>query len=253
MAKDAKAQLTRLAKHIEAALGPNLVALALYGPAIRHDTRDGERLLTTLLIVTDASPVALKAVEAPIAEWTRNGHPAPLVFAEDEWRRSTDVFPMEIEDMREAHQIVLGTDPFSGLATTRADLRREVEREIRGKLLRLRTEFVAAAAHGKALEELLLDSAGTFFVIFRAVLRLTGQAPPQTPRALVQETAAVAGLDVKAFEWVIDKLVGHNVPSLKAHDPTGDRYLEQIERLAQFVDRYEPAGADSGAEVGESQ
>jgi len=150
---------------------------------------------------------------------------------------------MEIEDMREAHDILLGADPFSGLATTLADLRRELEREIRGKLLRLRTEFVAAAASGKALEDLLLDSAGTFFVIFRAVLRLTGHTPPQTPRALIQETATVADLDVKAFEWVIDKLVGHNVPSLKAHDPVGDRYVEQIEQLARFVDRYESPSA----------
>lgn len=244
MAKDTKTQLAQLTRQVETALGPNLVTLAVYGPAIRHDTREGEHLLTTLLIVEDASPPALKAVEPSIAEWTRKGHPPPLLFAEEEWRRSTDVFPMEIEDMREAHQIMLGSDPFAGLATTRADLRRELEREIRGKLLRLRTEFVAAAPRGKALEELLLDSAGTFFVIFRAVLRLTGHAPPQTPRALVQETAAVAGLDVKAFEWVIDKLVGHNVPSLKAHDPTGDGYLEQIGQLARFVDRYELPGAN---------
>jgi hypothetical protein len=244
MAKDTRAQLAQLTKQVDAALGSNLVTLAVYGPAIRHDTREGERLVTTLLIVADASPAALKAVEPSILEWTRKGYPPPLVFADEEWRRSTDVFPMEIEDMREAHEILLGADPFSGLVTTRADLRRELEREIRGKLLRLRTEFVAAAARGKALEDLLLDSAGTFFVIFRAVLRLTGHTPPQTPRALVQETAAVAGLDVKAFEWVIDKLVGHNVPSLKAHDPAGDRYVEQIEHLAQFVDRYESPGAN---------
>ena len=53
----------------------------------------------------------------------------------------------------------------------------------------------------------------------------------------------MAGLDAAAFDWVLDKLVGHNVPSLKPYDPIGDRYLEQIERLVQFVDRYDTEGA----------
>ena len=99
---------------------------------------------------------------------------------------------------------------------------------------------IDAREPGKELEDLLLDSIGTFFVLFRAVHRLTGQVPPQTPKALVSETAEVAGLEGAAFDWVLDKLVGHNVPALKPYDPIGDRYLEQIERLVQFVDQYDP-------------
>ena len=128
------------------------------------------------------------------------------------------------------------------------DLRHQLEREVRGKLLRLRTEFVAAAPKGRALEDLLLDSIGTFFVLFRAVLRLVGQPPPQTPKSLVQETAAVAGLDPAAFDWVVDKLVGHNVPALKAYDRVGDRYVEQIEQLVQFIDQFETEGARQAPE-----
>jgi hypothetical protein len=243
MARDPQARVEQLAARLEEKLGDNLVTFCLYGPAVRHDTREGDKALTTLLIVHDASPLGLRTIEEPIADWAKKGNPPPLVFAEEGWRNSTDVFPMEIEDMREAHRILRGTDPFVDVATTREDLRTELEREVRGKLLRLRTEFVATASNGKALEELLLDSVGTFFVLFRAVLRLTGEGPPQTPKRLVRETAAVAGLDAAAFDWVLDKLVGHNVPSLKAYDTVGDRYVEQIELLAKFVDTYDTTGA----------
>ena len=242
MAKDLNAKVEQLAAQLEKQLGDNLVSFCLYGPAVRHDTRDGERALTTLLIVRDASPLGLRPIEQPIAEWAKKGNPPPLVFAEEGWRNSTDVFPIEVEDMREAHRILRGGDPFDSITTTRADLRAELEREVRGKLLRLRTEFVATASKGKALEELLLDSVGTFFVLFRAVLRLVGEEPPQTPKTLVHETARVAGLDPSAFDWVLDKLVGHNVPSLRAYDPIGDRYVEQIECLATFVDTYDTTG-----------
>ncbi len=243
MARDLQAKIEQLAAQLEEKLGDNLVTFCLYGPAVRHDTREGEKALTTLLIVKDASPLGLRPIEQPIADWAKKGNPPPLVFAEEGWRNSADVFPIEIEDMREAHRILRGTDPFGEITTTREDLRRELEREVRGKLLRLRTEFVAAAHKGKALEDLLLDSVGTFFVLFRAVLRLTGAEPPQTPKTLVHETAEVAGLDAAAFDWVLDKLVGHNVPSLSAYDPVGDRYMEQIDRLAKYIDTYDTTGA----------
>lgn len=243
MAKDALTKVEALATRLEEQLGENLVAFCVYGPAVRRDTRDADRAVTTLLILRDAAPARLRPIEQPIADWSKKGHPPPLVFAESGWRASADVFPIEIEDMREAFHLVRGSDPFVDLTTTREDLRRQLERETRGKLLRLRTEFVAAASNGRALGDLLLDSVGTFFVLFRAVLRLVGQAPPQTPKSLVHETAAVAGLDATAFDWVVDKLVGHNVPALKAYDPVGDRYVEQIEQLVRFIDQFATEGA----------
>ena len=75
------------------------------------------------------------------------------------------------------------------------------------------------------------------------VLRLVGRTPAQTPKSLVHETAEAAGLDASAFDWVLDKIVGHNVQALKAHDPVGDHYVEQIERLAQFIDTYDTTRA----------
>ncbi len=80
--------------------------------------------------------------------------------------------------MRDAHRVLAGRDPFDRVATRRGALRTELEHEVRGKVLRLRTEYAAAAADGKSLGRLLVHSAGTFFVLFRAFLRLTGGVPP---------------------------------------------------------------------------
>ncbi|NIU54696.1 MAG: hypothetical protein GWN51_14605 [Gemmatimonadetes bacterium] len=251
MAKDTKAQVEELAVKLERELGDNLVAFALYGPAVRRDTPEKERELTTLLIARDVSPKALRPIEATIGQWTKKGHPPPLVFSERGWRASADVFPIEIEDMREAHLLIRGDSPFENVATDRGHLRHELEREVRGKLLRLRTEFVATAADGKALERLLLDSAGTFFILFRAVLRLVGETPPQEPEPLVRATAEAATLDAGAFEWILQRFTGRKPPGLKAYDPVGDRYMEQIERLAHFIDTYDPTGG--GGEAQESQ
>ncbi|MEJ2237520.1 MAG: hypothetical protein P8X82_04420 [Gemmatimonadales bacterium] len=137
------------------------------------------------------------------------------------------------------------------METTKHDLRAQLEREIRGKLLRLRTEFAASAADGKALTSLLIDSARTFFVLFRATLRLVGKPPAHDPEGLINTLADITGLDVAAFEWLLAKLAGKNVPGLKPYDPIGDRYLEQIERLEHFVDSYDVTRSDGTEQQGE--
>jgi predicted nucleotidyltransferase len=228
--------LERFGERLETALGANLVAAVLYGSAARGTYVKGRSDLNVLVVVRDASAAALGPVAAIVADWTKAGEPPPLIFSEAEWRASADVFPIEIEDMREAHRLVRGHDVFDCLATTRADLRTELEREVRGKLLRLRTEYAAAAPSGKALGRLLLASASTFLTLFRATLRVVGQTPPRESAALVRATAAVAGMDEVAFDWVVGRLEGKAMPSLEPYDPAAARYVDAIERLARFVD-----------------
>jgi hypothetical protein len=236
MAKDLNTKVDEFAARLENTLGDNLVSLLLYGPAVRNE---GRTVPTTLLVVRDAAPAALRGIEEPIAGWVKKGFPPPLIFSQREWEASSDVFPIEIEDMREAHRLLRGTDPLDGIATTKEDLRRELEREVRGKLLQLRTEFAATAADGKALGNLLADSATTFFVLFRATLRLAGRTPPLDPADLVQDTADLAEMDGTAFDWILNGLAGKKRPNLKPYDAIGNRYVEQIELLAHFVDSYE--------------
>ena len=247
MAKNTKERATAFADRLEHMLGDNLVSMLLYGPAVRQE---GGGVATTLLVLRNAGAEALRPIEDPIKDWTRKRNPPPLIFAEHEWRASADVFPIEIEDMREAHLLLKGTDPLEEVQTTREDLRRELEREARGKLLQLRTEFAASAADGKSLTALLEQSARTFFVLFRAVLRLAGQKPPQDPRSLVDEIARLTDTDASAFGWVADRLSGEKTPPLKAHDRVGDRYLQQIEKIAAYVDTFDFAPADKTVQGG---
>ncbi|KPJ92727.1 MAG: hypothetical protein AMS18_06775 [Gemmatimonas sp. SG8_17] len=250
MARDTKSQVEEFAKQLEQALGENLISLLLYGPAVREE---GTGDVATLLILRDAGPRDLRPIESHVNSWTRKKHPPPLIFTEREWRAATDVFPIEIEDMKEAHLLLRGANPLEGIETTRDDLRRELEREVRGKLLQLRAEFAAVASDGKALGTLLVASARTFFVLFRGVLRLVGLTPPPEPLDLVRDIGATTGIDPAAFSWILDKLSGRKVPDLKPHDLDGDRYLEQIERLASFVDSFDLTGSGNGSEPGSSE
>jgi len=236
MAKDWKTQLETLATSLDQALGADLVSLVLYGSAARGDFSPDRSDINLLLILADASPARLRLIGPAVHAWVKAGHPPPLIFSRQGWRASTDVFPIEIEDMRQAHQVERGQDPFVGLETSPADLRQELEREVLGKLLQLRAEYVASGPHPRALGALLVNSAATFFVLFRAVLRLRGTVVPTTHRELVKVAAQVTGFDPAAFDWVLERLAGRKVRELEQFDPVAERYLAAIERLAVFVD-----------------
>lgn len=236
MAAKQEEVVNKFAERLEAALGANLVAAILYGSAARGTYVKGRSDLNVLIVVRDASAAALRPVAPVLADWTKSGEPAPLVFSEAGWAASTDVFPIEIEDMRHAHRRLRGRDVFEGLTTTRADLRHELEREARGKLLRLRTEYAAAAPSGKALASLLVSSSGTFLTLLRATLRLVGREPPHEAGALVRAASEATGMEAAAFDWVVGRLEGKAMPALEPYDPVAAGYLDAIERLVRFVD-----------------
>jgi hypothetical protein len=239
MGKKSKlSQAHQLADDIATALGDNLVSLVLYGANARRGYSVGHDALNLMLVVRNASTTALRPIQPLLADWVKLREPPPLIVTEQEWKGSTDVFPIEIEDMRDAHELLKGMDPFAGLETTAEDLRQELEREIRGKLLQLRSEYAAVAPDGKALTRLLLDSVTTFFVLMRALVRLVGGKPQAEPESLVQQAADAAQLDPSAFDWVVRKISGRTVQALTPYDPVGARYLEEIQKMAAFVDQF---------------
>src|SRR5262245_46721324 len=127
MAGTVEQKVELLATRLESALGANLVSLTLYGSSARNQQVDGRSDINLLLIARDASTEGLRGAAPVLAEWIGGGETAPLIFSQDEWRASADVFPLEIEDMRDAHRVIRGTDPVSGLTTDRAQMREQLE------------------------------------------------------------------------------------------------------------------------------
>jgi len=231
---DTETAITSLATGLEQALGQELVSLMLYGSAARGTAVAGHSDVNVLLVLRSASADVLHRAAPTLAAWRKAGHPAPLIQTAPEWEASADVFPIEIEDIREAHRLLAGRDVVSDLATGRAETRAELEREARGKLIRLRAEYAASAGDGKALGLLLARATGTFLVLFRAVLRLTGTAPPAAADALVREAARHAGFDAEPFVWALGARAGGK-QALAPYDAVATAYLAAVERFVGYV------------------
>ena len=217
----------------DSALGRGYAAV-LYGSAARGDFVPGRSDINLLLILDSVAPDTLRALGPALAAWRKASPQPPLLIGRAEWARAADTFPIEISDMRTASRLLRGDDPLAGLVVDRADLRRAVERELRGKLLRLRQAYAAWAGDPAALGELASRSAATIMVLLRALLVLLGRAVPGDPLELAAAAAGAIGIDGEP--WL--RVIRHRGESGWRCTPSEfEDYLDTMARATVFVDQ----------------
>ena len=225
--------VTPFLAQVDTALGSGYSAV-LYGSAARGDFVPGRSDLNLMLILDDVSPRTLAALGGAFGAWRKSGYEPPLVIGSLEWARATDVFPIEITDMRWGHEVLRGADPVAGLTVAPADLRPALEREFRGKLLRLRQGYVAAAGDPRALGTLAGRSAGTVMVLLRALLVLLGRTVPREPVELAAAAAAAMGMDGEPLLNVIR----HRAERGWRSSPSEfEGYMDSVARAVVFLDQ----------------
>jgi hypothetical protein len=226
--------VTPFLSQVDAALGAGYSAV-LYGSAARGDFLPGQSDLNLMLILDDLSPGTLRALSEPFGLWRKSGYEPPLVISRAEWDRATDVFPLEITDMRCGYEVLRGADPVIGLTPVASgDLRSALEREFRGKLLRLRQGYVAAASDSGALGVLANRSARTVLVLLRGLLVLLSRPVPREALEVAAAAAAAIGMDGEPLLNV----VRHRGERGWRCTPTEfENYLDSVARGAVFLDQ----------------
>ncbi|HEY7614282.1 MAG TPA: hypothetical protein VH764_14860 [Gemmatimonadales bacterium] len=218
---------------VDSALGGGYSAV-LYGSAARDDFVPGRSDLNLMLITDDLSPANLSKLGGAFADWRKSGYEPPLVILRSEWARATDVFPIEITDMRCGYQVLRGSDPVASLRVVPADLRSALEREFRGKLLRLRQGYVAAGGDPPALGQLAGQSSGTFLVLLRGLLVLLGRSVPQEPAEVAAAAAAAMGMDGEPLLNVVRHRAERG---WRCSPGEFEGYLDAVARAATFLDQ----------------
>jgi hypothetical protein len=215
------------------AASPGRYDAVLYGSAARGDYVPDRSNINMLLVFERLDTGLMRRLAPAFAGWPRKSAAAPLLVTAAEWERASDVFPLEITDMRTAYQVLRGTDPLAGLRVRPAELRHALETELRGKLLRLRQAYVAAGGKTDALGELGIASVPTVLVLLRGLLSLAGRPIPADSTDVVAAGATLAGFDP---EPVLVPLTHRRDRAWRWQADDFERYLSAVERAAAYVD-----------------
>ena len=227
--------LARFSGDVQVALRDRLICLAVYGSAAGEDWVAGRSDVNTVVVVSDVTLRALEALAAPVARRGRT-LAVPLVVDPEYLGQATDTFPMELADIRDQHRVLAGQDVLGGLAVAPEALRRECEREARGKLLRLRALFLETAGRPAALEQVMVDSLKSFLVLLRHLLRLRDvRVAPRFADILTASEGLLGPLP--AMRQLLAQREGAARLDPMAVRVTFGTYLGEVERIVATLDR----------------
>ncbi len=233
--------LDDLVTQLRSAYGSHLSTVVLYGSAAAGEHIPKQSDYNVLVLLDQIEPATLAAASAVAKAWRDAGNPPPMTMTDSEWRRSSDVFPMEYADILERHRVLHGAAPFDGITVSRENLRLQLEQQVLGKLLQLRQGALLAGTDAKRQVELISASLSTMMVLFRAVLRLHGETPAGDNVSLAQRIATLAGLDATPFVRAVRHVRGESKLSGTEAGEVLAGYLSGIARLNAYLDRYTSA------------
>lgn len=218
----------------------DLRSVLLYGSAARGQYREKVSDLNLLVILEAVDDRVLRRGSELAREWVTEGNPPPLVLSAAEWAASADVFPIEYSDIRDAHEVLAGAEPFGGIEIGWEHLRLQCEHELKSKQIGLREHFLLSAEDPEGLGRLLLNSFPTFLTLFRAGLRLIHEVVPQEDEAVIAAMAARAGFDPAPFEAVAQARRDGAAFAPTADGDVVPAYLAGVRQTTVWLDRLQP-------------
>ena len=223
-------------KRVREAAGANVESVILFGSSVAGDFHEGLSNVNLLCVLRDNSFRSLQAL-TPVAQWwDKQKQPPPLCMTKQEVDRSTDVFTIELLDIKQHHRLVFGADVLSALHIPMDLHRVQVEYELREKLLLLRQHVLVASDNDSRLWDLLLRSVPSFSTLFRHALIALGDSSPTTRKDAITSLAQRIGFDGSAVLQVLDvrekKIERKNLDT----KDLASRYLAAVERVTNAVD-----------------
>src|SRR3984893_1548518 len=140
-------QIDDFVSRLRAAAGANLESVILFGSAVAGDFHPEFSNVNLFCVIRDSSFAALQSLAPAVKWWDGQKQPPPLFMTRDEIGRSTDVFTIELMDIKEHHRVLFGEDVLQGLTIPTKLHRIQVEYELGEKLALLRQHMLLSSGN----------------------------------------------------------------------------------------------------------
>jgi hypothetical protein len=213
-----------------------LVSLIMYGSAAGGYYIRGKSDINLLVVLTRAGMDKFTAAVDTVKSWKKRHVAVPLIMTPDFIASSLDSYPIEFLGMKNSHIVIYGEDVLNELNFNPADLRLQIERELRGKLLLLREGYLEAEGKPRQLRGIISKSLTAFMAIFNALLYFKEGKAPQNRRETITETARLFTINASIFMLCADikegkdKLSGDEVVNIF------NKYLQEVDNICNIVD-----------------
>ncbi len=226
-----KMSLEQFTEKLKTICGDNLEAVVLYGSAAAGDYAANGSDYNLLVVLNDLSPAALRSMAKPVAGWERAGNSPPLMFTRKRLAEAADVFPIELLDMRDARKVLYGEDVIAGIHPDTANLRLQVEHELRSALIQLSRNYLSVSESPRRLAALLTGSLSGVLTLFRAALRLYESPVPTEKSQALEKLNGHVPIELETFRQIHSLKTG----ALKIKKVDAGRLFEEYQKSIEAV------------------
>ena len=238
-----KVGVEELCMALQAALGDNLISVAIFGsPAREAVSWSNQALLPLLIVLEQAGVEQLASVTGPLPRARKKFRVAPFILSRQDLENSTDIFPIKFLDMQLHHILLAGTDVLSGLTISADHLRLRCEQEIKNLLIRLRNQYIRCQGSEAELRPVIRNAVESFFRILTSILRFKTELVPTG----IPEIAEMAAAELPVDQAALERLIGSNHLEGSKVLPLFTELLETVELIAQLVDQMDSDPASTG-------
>ena len=216
--------------------GKDLVSLILYGSAASGHYVKGKSDINLLVVVTKEGINRLEDSLAIVKQWKKNRVAVPLVMTKAFIESSLDCYPIEFLNMKNSHILIHGEDVLEQLKFKPEDLRLQIEKELKGKLVLLRQSYLESEGNSRQIKQLISRSVTAFISIFNALIYLKQGSAQQKRRETIKELAKLFTFDANLFLTCVDIKEGVDKLSGEEIARVFNKYLREVENICNIVD-----------------
>jgi hypothetical protein len=186
-----------------------------------------------LFVLNKLDSGVLEEIKPLVIKHTKKNKIVPLFFTQEELRDGSDVFPLEFLDIKQPHEVLYGEDLVDKIKFDKKHVRRQLEFELRSKLIHLRENYIWIKKP-KELQELLKRAIPSIMPLFYGLLFLKDVGAPTKLDILFHTVADNYKVDVSVLRK-IKMLKGKKVPEEELKKHVGE-LMKFLDGLSEIVD-----------------
>ncbi len=219
--------------------GRSLRAAVMFGSVTGKDFIPGKSDVN-IFMVFDATDINLLDALRPVFDrHFKKLKARPVVVDSDFVGNSSDVFPMEFLEWKERSLAVFGENPLDAIEISFANLRHQIEENIRGKRLRLVQSYFEIGPKPAKLQPFIEETLPNFLAVFGNIVRLAGRTPQRDAGLLFDEVERVSGVTLKSIRELQNVKKGRTRLREDELKRLFEGYIAELKQLILYVDKIE--------------
>jgi hypothetical protein len=215
---------------------PQIHSLYLVGSVLTEDYLEKVSDINSVIVLQEMALDFLDILAPLGKKYGKKGIAVPLVMDSGYLQSSLDVFPLEFLNFKLVHHALYGEDLLAGLEINKQELRRQCEREIKGKLVWLQRSYVSSRGEKKVLAANIVSHLGGYLPLLRGILYLLGQDPPLGLKKVLDRLFRLTGTETEVFEEIYAIKKNLSKPSKEELSQLFAKFYGATEKLAEVVD-----------------